>query len=109
VIGSGAGGGLIAGELAQRGRGVLLLEVGEHRSAADFVRWEAKANRDLWWPITQAVPATPEGQAVTLFRGRCVGGGTTINTKVGLRPPRRGLCEVVRGERPARRRRRAFR
>jgi choline dehydrogenase-like flavoprotein len=86
VVGSGAGGGLIAGELASRGRRVLLLEVGEHRTAADFVRWEAKANRDLWWPITQAVPAAGDGPSVTLFRGRCVGGGTTINTKVGLRP-----------------------
>jgi len=85
VVGSGAGGGLIAGELAARGRRVLLLEVGEHRTAADFVRWEAKANRDLWWPVTRAVPALGGGQAVTLFRGRNVGGGTTINTKVGLR------------------------
>jgi choline dehydrogenase-like flavoprotein len=85
VVGSGAGGGVIAGELATRGRRVLLLEVGEHRTAADFERFEAKANRDLWWPITRAEPATVDADAVTLFRGRCVGGGTTINTKVGLR------------------------
>lgn len=65
---------------------MLLLEVGEHRTAADYERWEAKANRDLWWPITQATPTAAGGQSVTLFRGRCVGGGTTINTKIGLRP-----------------------
>jgi choline dehydrogenase-like flavoprotein len=64
---------------------VLLLEVGEHRSAADYERFEARANRELWWPITRALPATPGGHAVSLFRGRCAGGGTTINTKVGLR------------------------
>ena len=43
VVGSGAGGGVVAGELADRGRRVLLLEVGPHKTAADFTRWEAKA------------------------------------------------------------------
>ncbi len=51
VVGSGAGGGVVAGELAQRGRDVLLLEVGPHLTAADFTRWEAKATHDLFWPI----------------------------------------------------------
>ena len=44
VVGSGAGGGVVAGELAQRGRDVLLLEAGPHLTAVDFDRWEAKAN-----------------------------------------------------------------
>ena len=51
VVGSGAGGGVVAGELADRGRTVLLLECGPHRTAADFTRWEAKANHDFWWPV----------------------------------------------------------
>jgi choline dehydrogenase-like flavoprotein len=51
VVGSGAGGGVVAGELATRGRDVLLLEVGPHLTAADFVRWEAKATHDLFWPL----------------------------------------------------------
>jgi choline dehydrogenase-like flavoprotein len=85
VVGSGAGGGVIAGELARRGRSVLLLEAGPHRTAADFTRWEAHANHDIWWPIRQA-PITTEGLGVVLlFGGRCVGGTTTINTKVALR------------------------
>lgn len=42
VVGSGAGGGIVAAELADKGRGVLLLEVGPYRTAADFTRWEAK-------------------------------------------------------------------
>ena len=50
VVGSGAGGGVVAGELAERGRRVLLLEPGPHRTAADFMRWEAHANHELWWP-----------------------------------------------------------
>jgi choline dehydrogenase-like flavoprotein len=85
VVGSGAGGGVIAGELAERGLAVLLLEAGQHLTAADFSRWEARATHELWWPFSEALPARADGEGVTLFRGRCVGGGTTINTKVGLR------------------------
>ena len=85
VVGSGAGGGVVAGELADRGRSVLLLELGPHRTAADFTRWEAKAAHDLWWPIRFALIDGGAGGAVALIAGRCVGGGTTINTKVALR------------------------
>ena len=35
VVGSGAGGGIVAGELAEAGRRVLLLECGPHLTAAD--------------------------------------------------------------------------
>src|ERR1700690_1589581 len=85
VVGSGAGGGVIAGELADRGRNVLLLELGPHKTAADFTRWEAKAAHDLWWPIRFALIDGGAGGAVGLVAGRCVGGSTTINTKVALR------------------------
>src|SRR5439155_19483210 len=83
VVGSGAGGGVIAGELAERGRNVLLLEAGPHRTAADFSRWEAKATHDLWWPLRFA--PLPDGDVVALLAGRCVGGPSTVNTKVPLR------------------------
>jgi choline dehydrogenase-like flavoprotein len=86
VVGSGAGGGVVAGELAQRGRSVLLLELGPYRTAADFRRWEARAIDDLWWPIRFAMPAEEWGPGpVALVAGRCVGGTTTINTKVAMR------------------------
>jgi choline dehydrogenase-like flavoprotein len=85
VVGSGAGGGVVAGELADRGRNVLLLEAGPHRTAADFTRWEAKATHDLWWPLRFALVDGGAGGAVALIGGRCVGGSTTINTKVALR------------------------
>jgi choline dehydrogenase-like flavoprotein len=85
VVGSGAGGGVIAGELADRGRRVLLLELGPHKTAADFTRWEAKATHDLWWPMRFALIDGGAGGVVGLIAGRCVGGSTTINTKVGLR------------------------
>ncbi len=40
VVGSGAGGGLIAAELGARGRDVVLLEAGGHYTADDFSRFE---------------------------------------------------------------------
>jgi choline dehydrogenase-like flavoprotein len=86
VVGSGAGGGLIAGELADAGRRVLLLEAGPYKTAADHTRWEARANHEMWWPIAWAEQAAGDGPPMPLFRGRLVGGTTSINTKVALRP-----------------------
>ncbi len=88
VIGSGAGGGLIAAELAAAGRRALLLEAGPHKTAADYMRWEARATHELWWPLALAEPDGSQrpGPPMPLFRGRCVGGTTSINTKVALRP-----------------------
>lgn len=83
VVGSGAGGGVVASELAQRGRDVLLLELGSHYTAADFSRWESKAAAELMWPLRFAYAA--DGDVVAFLAGRCVGGTTTINTKVALR------------------------
>ena len=96
VVGSGAGGGVVAGELADRGRRVLLLEVGPHKTAADFTRWEAKAAHDLWWPIRFALIDGGAGGAVGLVAGRCVGGSTTINTKVALRAHAKDLASGTR-------------
>jgi choline dehydrogenase-like flavoprotein len=86
VVGSGAGGGLIAGELADARRSVLLLEAGPHKTAADYMRWEARATHEMWWPLVFAEPPRPDIPPMPLFRGRCVGGTTSINTKVALRP-----------------------
>jgi choline dehydrogenase-like flavoprotein len=83
VVGSGAGGGVVAGELAERGRDVLLIETGPHLTAVDFDRWEAKATHEFWWPIRFGL--LPDGDVVAFLAGRCVGGTTTINTKVALR------------------------
>src|SRR5205807_737094 len=83
AAGRGAGGGVVAGELAARGIDVLLLELGPHLTARDFTRWEAKATHDLWWPLRLA--HLPDGDVVAFLAARCVGGTTTINTKVALR------------------------
>jgi choline dehydrogenase-like flavoprotein len=91
VVGSGAGGGVVAGELAQCGRDVLLLETGPHKTADDFARWEAKATHDLFWPLRLA--PLPDGDVLAFLAGRCVGGTTTINTKVALRVHERDVAK----------------
>lgn len=84
VAGSGAGGGIIAAELAEAGRQVLLLEAGPYRTARDFMRWEAHANHDFWFPIDFAYSEVG-GPPVPLLRARVIGGTSTVNTKVALR------------------------
>ncbi|MFZ1995724.1 MAG: GMC family oxidoreductase [Solirubrobacteraceae bacterium] len=86
VVGSGAGGGLVAGEVADAGASVLLLETGPHRTAADFTRWEAHANHDIWFAPTLVEPRAEGKPPLVVIRGRCVGGTSTVNTKVALRP-----------------------
>jgi choline dehydrogenase-like flavoprotein len=85
VVGSGAGGGLIAGELARRGHDVLLIEAGGYHPAEDRVRFELAARHQLWWPHRATLPRTEADESVALLAGRCVGGTTVINTKVAMR------------------------
>ena len=96
VVGSGAGGGVVAGELAERGRDVLLLEAGPHLTAVDFDRWEAKATHQFWWPIRfgflpdgDASRSSPAGASAgrrrSTRRWRC--GPTRRTWRSGIRRP----------------------
>src|SRR5262249_26105887 len=49
VVGSGAGGGVIAGILAQRGLRVVVLEAGGYRNEADFAMLELPAYQQMYW------------------------------------------------------------
>ncbi len=49
VVGSGAGGGTLANELAQKGVKVVLLEAGAHQSTTAFVQDEWKSFNQLAW------------------------------------------------------------
>ena len=55
------------------------------------MRWEAHANHDIWWPLRLA--PLPDGDVVAFLAGRCVGGTTTINTKVALRAHERDVAK----------------
>ncbi|WIM99425.1 GMC family oxidoreductase [Actinoplanes oblitus] len=76
VIGSGAGGGLIAGRLAATGARVVVLEAGRYRTEADFHQLELLAYRNSY----RRGGPTPTGDLnVTLMAGAGLGGGTVIN------------------------------
>jgi choline dehydrogenase-like flavoprotein len=76
VIGSGAGGGVIAATLAQAGRKVIVLEAGGYFNESDFHQLELKAYQDMYW---RGGPNPTADGNVTLQAGFTLGGGTTIN------------------------------
>lgn len=76
VVGSGAGGGLAARELARAGRDVLLVEQGPLRTEADFPEREGDAFRALY--LDEGATSTVDGR-FTILAGATVGGGTTVN------------------------------
>ncbi len=76
VVGSGAGGGVIAGTLAQQGRHVVVLEAGAYLNEADFDMLEIPAYQRMYW---RGGPSPTADMNVTLQAGSTLGGGTTIN------------------------------
>jgi choline dehydrogenase-like flavoprotein len=76
VIGSGAGGGLIAGRLSAAGARVVVLEAGRYRTEADFHQLELPAYQNSYW---RGGPTPTADLNVTLQAGAGLGGGTVIN------------------------------
>jgi choline dehydrogenase-like flavoprotein len=88
VVGSGAGGGLIAGELTRRGKKVAIVETGHFWTTQDFSRFELDMYRKLWWPWRNTSNREiGYDDEIYFAQGRCVGGSTTIFTAVAHRPP----------------------
>jgi choline dehydrogenase-like flavoprotein len=84
VVGSGAGGGLIAGVLGKAGLDVVVLEAGGNRNETDFNGLELPAFRDMFW----RGGATPTADFnVSLLAAATLGGGPTINWSNCLRTP----------------------
>ena len=76
VVGSGAGGGVVAAELAAAGKRVCVLEMGAYHDDADFDQLELSAYRRMF--LNGGPFASAEGQ-VSIVAGTGVGGGTVIN------------------------------
>lgn len=83
VVGSGAGGGTIAGVLAAQGKRVVVLEAGGATSERDYRQLEAEASARMMYRGGLAVSA--DGN-VGLLAGATLGGGTTINWHNCLKP-----------------------
>jgi len=85
VVGSGAGGAVVARELAARGRDVVLLEEGGYFTGKDFTG-NPREMIDLLYRnrgLTGAFGRPP----IPIPLGRCVGGTTTINSGTCYRAP----------------------
>jgi choline dehydrogenase-like flavoprotein len=82
VVGSGAGGGVIAGTLAERGKQVCVLEQGGYFNEADFNQLEVWGYQNLY--LRGGPIRTAEGQ-VSIQAGSSLGGGTVINWQNCLR------------------------
>jgi len=94
IIGSGAGGGPVAFQLASAGKKIAIIEAGGFYTTNDFDRFELLALRKLWWKPrwTSNYEQGLDGE-IALGMGRCVGGSTTIFTAVAHRAPEFNFAE----------------
>lgn len=83
IVGSGAGGSVIAARLATAGHRVVVLEAGPYRTESDFLQLESAAG-ELYLGGGMLWSETGE---MGLLAGSALGGGTVINSMVCLRTP----------------------
>ena len=84
VVGSGAGGGIVAHDLARAGRSVVVLEAGPFVDETAMPRDELAAFDRLY--LDHGLVSTWDG-AVTILAGGAVGGGTLVNWTCIDSPP----------------------
>lgn len=90
IVGSGAGGAVLAASLAARGLYVVVLEEGSHYTSKEFRKLdEAWSLPNLYQE--RGGRATAD-LSITVLQGRSVGGGTTINWTTCFRTPPRVLA-----------------
>jgi choline dehydrogenase-like flavoprotein len=94
VVGSGAGGAVVAAELAEGGLDVIVVEEGGYHPTESFTPDSAAAIRNLYRDggAIMALGAPP----VTYSEGRCVGGSTVINGGMTWRTPEKILGRWAR-------------
>ncbi len=84
VVGSGAGGGCVAGRLAEAGLDVVVLEKGGYQAEADFTHLEPEALPRLY--LYGGTLATSD-LGVVIIAGSTLGGGTVVNYTTSFRTP----------------------
>jgi long-chain-alcohol oxidase len=88
IVGSGAGGGVVAGDLTAAGRDVIVLEKGGNPSSRDLTQVEGEMSNELF--LDRGMIMTDSG-SMPILAGSCLGGGTVINwtTSFALPEPTR--------------------
>ncbi len=84
VIGSGAGGGVVAGELATAGKRVVVLEKGGYNYEGNFSHHEMQAMPEMF--LKRGALATTD-LGVIMMAGSTLGGGTVVNWMTSFRTP----------------------
>ena len=84
VIGSGAGGAVVAAELAAAGQDVIIAEKGKYYANNELPNTELKGMRDLY---EQRGGLRTSDRGIVILAGSTLGGGTTVNWMTCLRPP----------------------
>ncbi|HYM55732.1 MAG TPA: FAD-dependent oxidoreductase [Solirubrobacteraceae bacterium] len=84
VVGSGAGGSVIAAELQRAGSSVVVLEMGLYRNESDFNQLELPGMLELY---LGGGLATSEDGSIALLAGSTLGGGTVVNYMNCIRTP----------------------
>ncbi len=90
IIGSGAGGGVMAGELTAAGLDVIVAEKGGYYNEADFDGHEMSGTERLY-ENRGVVTSTDLG--ISILAGSTLGGGTVVNWSASLRTPAHTLQE----------------
>jgi choline dehydrogenase-like flavoprotein len=93
VVGSGAGGGVVAAELARAGRRVLVIEAGPFVDESTMPRDELDAYGRLY--LNYGMLTSWDG-AITMLAGSAVGGGTLVNWMTCLDAPAEVRTEWAR-------------
>jgi choline dehydrogenase-like flavoprotein len=84
IVGSGAGGGVMADRLTAAGMSVVLLEMAPGDQAPDFDNREIAGMQRLY--LDQGTTASRD-LSVAILAGQALGGGTTVNWQTSLRLP----------------------
>jgi choline dehydrogenase-like flavoprotein len=84
VVGSGAGGGVAAAELAKGGKSVIVLEQGGYRNEQDFKQLELAGSLELY--LGGGLLSSEDG-SISLLAGATLGGGTIVNYMNCIRTP----------------------
>ena len=93
IVGSGAGGGMMAAELAAAGKDVLVIEKGGYYNEADFSGIEAEMTPQLF--LRSGALSTAD-LGMVILAGSALGGGTIVNWSTSLRTPPEVLEEWER-------------